>query len=164
MIFRRTRNIPEQDAFLILFYGDLRCSQPCCRRSQNCRPHPQTVSRCSQTYRWCSQTCHRRSQDYCRCSLVLPGAPNILSGGPRCSQSCHNQSHGTPVPVIIDPSYSEGQPKCPLTVWYSPAIDTSKFTLHILSDTPGGPQRLKYILLMICGHISGGCIGSVTVD
>jgi len=33
-------------------------------------------------------------------------------------------------------------------VSYSPEIDASKFTLHILSDTPGGFQSLKYIVLM----------------
>ena len=54
----------------------------------------------------------------------------------------------TSVPVIRDPSYSEGQPECPPRVRYSPEIDASKFTLHILSDTPGVFQRLKYILLM----------------
>jgi len=53
-----------------------------------------------------------------------------------------------PVRVIRDPSYSEGRPECPPRVWYSPEIDASKFTLHILSDTPGVFQRLKYILLM----------------
>jgi len=54
----------------------------------------------------------------------------------------------TPIPVVSDPSYSEGLPEYPPRVWYSPEIDASKFTLHILSDTPGVFQRLKYILLM----------------
>jgi len=36
----------------------------------------------------------------------LPGAPKVLSGAPTCSQTYHNHSHGTPVPVIRDPSYS----------------------------------------------------------
>jgi len=88
-----------------------------------------------------SQTCRRRSQ-------VLPGAPNVLSAAPRCSQTYHNHSHGTPVPVIRDPSDFEGQLESPPIVWYSPEIDASKFTLHILSDTPGGSQWLKYVLLM----------------
>jgi hypothetical protein len=48
-----------------------------------------------------------------------------------------------------DPSNSEGRPECPPTFCYSLEIDSSKFSLHILSDTPGGSQRLKYILLMI---------------
>ena len=80
--------------------------------------------------------------------LVLPGVPNVLSGAPRCSQTYHNHSHGTPVPVIRDPSYSEGRQECPPRVWYSPEIDASKFTLHILSDTAGVFQWLEYILLM----------------
>jgi len=46
------------------------------------------------------------------------------------------------------PSYSEGQQEWPTTVLYSPEIDTSKFTLHILWDTPGGFRWLKSILLM----------------
>jgi len=54
----------------------------------------------------------------------------------------------TPVPVIKDPRFSEGQPECHPRVWYSPEIDASKFTLHILSDTPGVFQRLKSILLI----------------
>ena len=62
----------------------------------------------------------------------------------------------TPVPVIRDPSYSEGRLQCPPRVRYSPEIDASKLTLHILSDTPGVFQRLKYILLM--------CIISMFVD
>jgi len=79
---------------------------------------------------------------------ALLGAPKVLSGTPRCSQTYHNHSHGTPVPVIGDLNYSEGPPECPPTVWYSSEIDASKFTLHILSDTSGVFQRLKYILLM----------------
>jgi len=90
---------------------------------------------CSQACPWCSQ--------------MLPAAPKVLSGTPRCSQTYHNHSHGTPVAVIRDPRYSEGRQECPPMVWYSPEIDTSKFTLHILSDTPGVFQWLKYILLML---------------
>jgi len=89
----------------------------------------------------CSQSCRRRSP-------VLPGAPNVLSGAPRCSQTHHNHSDGTSVPVIWDLSYSEGRPECAPKLWYFPEIDASKFTLHILSDTPGGFQWLKYILRM----------------
>jgi len=55
----------------------------------------------------------------------------------------------TPVPVIRDPSYSEGLAEYPPRVSYSTEIDASKFTLHILSDTPGVFQRLKYIVLMV---------------
>jgi len=54
----------------------------------------------------------------------------------------------TNIPDIRDPSYSEGMPECHPRVWYSPELDASKFTLHILSDTPGVFQRLQYILLM----------------
>ena len=85
-------------------------------------------------------------------SLVLPGAPKVLSGALRCSQTYHNHSHGTPVPVIRDPSHSEGWPECPPRVWYSPEIDASKFTFHTFSDTPGVFQWLKYILLMHVVH------------
>ena len=39
-------------------------------------------------------------------SATLPGAPNVLSGAPRCFQTYHNHSHCTPVSVIRDPSHS----------------------------------------------------------
>jgi len=143
MISRRTGSIPREEVILPrLLYCDSRRSQTCRWRSQAC---------C-----WRSQACHRRSQAChwrflacCRRSQVLPGAPNVLSGAPRCSQSYHNHSHGTPVPVIWDPSYSEGQPEYPPRVWYSPEIDAYTFTLYILSDPPGGSRWLKYILLML---------------
>jgi len=79
---------------------------------------------------------------------VSLGFPHWLGNSPRYSHTFHNCSHSAPIPVIRDPSYSEGQPECPPRVLYSREIDASKFTLHILSDTPGGSQRLKYILLM----------------
>jgi len=83
------------------------------------------------------------------------GAPKLVPSTPRCSQTYHNHSHGTPVAVIRDPSYSECRPEYPPTVCHSPEIDASKFTLHILSDTPGGCQWLKCILLMsLAGYIS----------
>ena len=104
--------------------------------------------KCSQEGRRRTQAYPRLSKAYCWRSHVLPGAPKVLSSSPRCSQTYHNHSHGTPVAVIRDPSYSEGRPECPPRVWYSPEIDSSKFTLHILSDTPGVFQWLKYILLM----------------
>ena len=96
----------------------------------------------------CFQTCCWRSQACRQCSQMLPDAPKVLSGLPRCSQTSHTQSHSTPVPVIKDPSYSEGRQECPPRVWYCPEIDASKFTLHILSNTSGGFQWLKYIFLM----------------
>jgi len=55
---------------------------------------------------------------------VIQGAPRHVIGAPRL--------------VAGAPSYSEGWQECPPRVWYSPEIDASKFTLHILSDTPGG--------------------------
>jgi hypothetical protein len=67
-------------------------------------------------------------------SPALPGAPSLVVRAPRV--------------VVHAPSYSEGRQECPPIVWYSPELDASKFTLHILSDTPGGFQWLKYILLM----------------
>jgi hypothetical protein len=65
---------------------------------------------------------------------VLPDLSPALPGAPRL--------------VVSAPSYSEGRQECPPMVWYSPEIDAYKFTLHILSDTAGGFQSLKYILLM----------------
>jgi len=62
-------------------------------------------------------------------SPALPGAPRLVVGAP---------------------SYTEGRQECRPRVWSSPEIDASKFTLHILSDTSGGFQWLKYILLMLC--------------
>jgi len=82
------------------------------------------------------------------------GFPHWLGDSPRCSQPFHNRFHGAPVPVIRDPSHSEGQPECPPMVWYTAEIDASKCTLHILSDTPGGSQRRKYILLMKYSDVS----------
>jgi len=55
---------------------------------------------------------------------------------------------GAPKLVVGARSYSEGQQECPPKVSNSPAIDASKFTLHILSHPPGGFQWPNYILLM----------------
>jgi len=143
MISRRTSSIPKADVvFSRLLYCDSRYSETCCRHSEAYRRHSQASHWRCQARRRRSQACRQRSQ-------ALPGAPKVLSGAPRCFQTYHNHSNGTPVPVIRDPSYSEGLLECPPMVWYSPEIDISKFTLHILSDTPGGSQWLKYILLMI---------------
>jgi len=81
-------------------------------------------------------------------SRNVVGTPRVVTCTPTCSPTDHNHSHGTSIQVIRDPSYSEGWHECPPTVWHSPEIDASKFTLHILSDTPGGSQWLNYILLM----------------
>jgi hypothetical protein len=163
MISRRTCSVLKEDGFPRLLNCDSRYSQTCCRRSeacgrrsqtpcwrsQTCHWRSQTCHWRSQTYRWCTQTCHQRTQTCRRHSHVLPGAPKVLSGALRCFQTYHNHFHGTPVPVIRALSYSKGRSECPPMVWYSPDIDPSKFTLHILSDTSGGSQRLKYILLMV---------------
>jgi len=79
---------------------------------------------------------------------VSLGFPHWLGDNLMCLQTSHKRSHGAPVPVIRDSSYSDGRPECPPRVWFSPAIDASKFTLRLLSDTPGGSKWLKYILLM----------------
>jgi len=89
----------------------------------------------------CSQACCQRSQ-------MPPGAPKVLSGAQRCSQTSHNHCRGTSVPVIGNPSYCDGRQECPPRVWDSPEIDASKFALHILSDSRGGFQWQNYILLM----------------
>jgi len=44
---------------------------------------------------------------------VSLGFPPLLGDSPRCSQTVHNHSHGALIPVIRDPSYSEGRPECP---------------------------------------------------
>ena len=58
---------------------------------------------------------------------------------------------GAPRVVVGALSYSEGRQECIPKVWYSSEIDAFKFILHILSDTPGGFQWQKYILLMEVG-------------
>jgi len=96
------------------------------------------------------------------CSTVIRGAPRHVAGAPKFVASAPKFVAGAPKFVagtprfvagaprvaISAPSYSEGRQECPPRVWYSPEIDASKFTLHILSDTPGDFQWLKYILLM----------------
>ena len=69
-------------------------------------------------------------------SPAFPGFSPALPGAPRL--------------VVGAPSFSEGWQERSPRVWYSPEIDASKFTLHILSDTPGGFLWLEYILLMKC--------------
>ena len=113
------------------------------------RQRRQTFCPRTHTFHRCFQACRRHSE-------VLLGAPKAFSGTLKFSRTYYNHSHGTPVPVIRDPRYSKGQPECPARVWYSPEIDESKFTLCRLSDTPGGFQRLKYILLM--NQVLRGCL------
>jgi len=71
---------------------------------------------------------------------VCMGIPYWLGDSPRCFQTSHTRSHGAPVPVLGDPSYSDGQPECPPRFWFTSYNDTSKFTLRLLSDTSGGSQ------------------------
>ena len=143
MISMRTSSLPKEDVvFPTLLYCDSRCSQACRQGSQASRQS-------SQTCRWHSKACCWHPEACCQHSQVLPGARKVLCGAPRCSQTYHNHSYSTPAPVITDPSDSEGQPECPPRVWSSPEINASKFTLHILSDTPGGSHRLNDIVLML---------------
>jgi len=134
MISRCTCNVPKDNVlfpdWVTVIRGAPRCSQAC--RSL------------SQAYRWCFQTCCPRSQACCQPSqtlrqrsLVLPRAHMVLSGALRCSQSYHNGAKGTAIAVKRGPSDSEARQEYPPTIWCSPAIDSSQFTLHILSDSPG---------------------------
>ena len=151
MISSRTCCVLKEDVVLPrLFYCDSRCSQTCRQRFQVCRRRSQVLPDLSYALPGLSPT--------------LPGAPKVLSGAPRCSQTYHNHSHGTPVAVIRDPSYSEGRPECPPRVWYSPEIDASKFTLHILSDTPGVFRWRRYILLIIVVRLCHHWISTSSVD
>ena len=75
-------------------------------------------------------------------------APKLIPITPIVLLYQSSQIPVTPVSVVRDPRYSEGRPECPPRVLYSPEFDAFQFTLHILPDTPGGFQRLKYILLM----------------
>jgi len=135
MISRPTSSTPkERVVFPRLLYSNSRRSQTYCR-------HSQTFCRRSQVIPGLSAALPGLSQ-------VLPSAPKLLSGAPRCSQIYHNPSHGTPGPVIRDSSDSDGEQEFPPRVWYFPETDASKFTVHILADTTGGFQWLKYILLI----------------
>jgi len=102
-----------------------------------------------------SQTGHQGSQllpgllsAFPNLSPVFPGALQDLSHTPNCSQICQNQSHGTSIPAISNSRYSEWQEQYPPRAWYSAEIDTSKFTLHILSDPPCDFEWLQSILLI----------------
>jgi len=72
--------------------------------------------------------------------LALPGLSPALPGLLPELQDVPRLVVGTPTLVAGAPSYSEGRQECPPRVSYSPEIDASKFTLHILSDTPGDFQ------------------------
>jgi len=80
---------------------------------------------------------------------TLPGAPHVLSGTATYAQTYVMHSYGTSEPVIQDPRYLDGgQAECPPTFRFSPEIDPSKFTLHILLDTPWRFPLLKQNLLL----------------
>ena len=134
MISRYTCNIPKDVILPRLLYSDSRCFQACCCRSQ------------------------AGPQRFLGAPTHVVGTPRHVAHAPRWSQTYHNHFHGTPVPVIRNPSASESRLECTPRVWYSPEIDTFKFTFHILSDTPGVIQRLKYILLMSASH----CLPKIT--
>jgi len=55
----------------------------------------------------------------------------------------------TLVHVMTVPSYTGGWLVWSLEVLYSPQIDASTYTFHILSGTPGGFERLESIMLML---------------
>ena len=93
----------------------------------------------------------RHSQVHPKFSPALRRAPKLITITPIVLLYQSSEIPVTPVAVVRDPSYSEGRQECPPRVWYSPEIDASKFTLHIHSDTSGGFQLLKYILLMHVG-------------
>jgi len=93
----------------------------------------------------------RHSQMHPKFSPALRRAPKLVTITPIVLLYQSPEIPVTPVPVVSNPSYSEGLLEYPPRVKYSPEIDASQFTLHILSDTPGVFQRLKYILLMLLG-------------
>jgi len=113
--------------------------------------------RCIQACHWHSQACHRHYQ-------MLTGAPNVSSGALRCSETYYNHLYGTSIAVVGDPRYSEGWQEFFPRVWNCPEIDTSKFSLVILSDTPGGLQWLQYILLMMLFGCSVRCDGVLLIE
>jgi hypothetical protein len=108
---------------------------------------------------WCSKAYSRQTQALWGLSLELSGLTPALPVTPRwtqrsfwwmkCSQTYHHRSHGMSELDIRDPSYFESLSECLARVWYCHEIPASKFTLHILSDTPGGSQTLTDILLRI---------------
>jgi len=87
--------------------------------------------------------------DSCIESAAGQGGSNALFSAPTCSPTYYNHSHCGSIAVTTDPSYSEGMPDCPPRVRVSLETDTSKFTLHLLSHTPGGFQWQIYILLIV---------------
>jgi len=60
--------------------------------------------------------------DFCVSLVTRWAAPKVLSGALMYSPTYPRHSHGTPVPVIRDSSYSKGWPECLPRFWYSPEI------------------------------------------
>jgi len=81
-------------------------------------------------------------------SLALLHVPRLIILTPMVLHLQSSDIAATTIPGVYDSSHSEGLPDCPASVTYSPEVDTSQFTLHILSYPPGGSQWLKYIVLM----------------
>jgi hypothetical protein len=125
MISRHTSSVPKEDDVLpCLLYSDLRYSQACCR------------------YFWVLQGMSSAFPELLPAPHVILDGSEFLSDSLRCSETCHCRYHCTLVPVIIEPSYAQGQLGCPAT------IDPSMFTLHILSDHPGCSKWLNFIVLI----------------
>jgi len=95
----------------------------------------------------CSQRRYYSQTALLWCELLpelSPALPDLLPALPGASMLVV----GAAWIVAGAPKYLEGQQEYPPMVWHSLEIDAAKFTLHILSDTPGGFQWVIYILLM----------------
>jgi hypothetical protein len=114
--------------------------------------HPEILRYRLQSFQWISL----KTQAFLRVSL---GFPYWLGDSPRCSHTYQKCSHSVPVSVMWDPRYSEGRSECPPRVWFSPELDASLFTLHLLSHTPGDSDWLEYIVLIIQDRASQWCQG-----
>jgi len=102
----------------------------------------------SQSFFVISPLVRRHSQVYPKFSLALRLVSKLITITLMVLLDQSSEIPVSPLLVITDPSYSKGCLECSPRVWYSPEIDASKYTLHILSDTPGGSQSLKYSVLM----------------
>jgi len=102
-----------------------------------------------------SPTCSQSRHSVCRCVAIwihryIDENTNWIDDcDSRCSQTCRWRSQVLPglssaLPVTLQAGRNA------LLGSDTPVIEASKFTLHILSDTPGGFQWQTYILLMQC--------------
>jgi len=108
MIPRHTSSIPTADVvFPRLLYCDSRCSQTC--------------HKCAEAWRWHSQAC-------CRFSQVLPGAPRLVVGAPRCSH--------------VHPKFSPALPGVPKLITITPMV-----LLYQSSEIPVTPKAGRNTLL-----------------